>query len=328
MGLSFYQQPSSLLLSLLFAPFIFQKNLINKKSVTLFIIGFAPVFIFSIGIRARITDIVYNPVIFAPSFNRIFGSLGLVNAGSENPSILHNTLGLMNGPDESTFIIRLLTAIGITLILILFIKYKANMAVKLLFTSFTLLLLGISVLVSFVDTSAWFYGVSASLFLPFALSIITNEIRNILQKALFVALIVTNFFRVPSYMDPVNILNINKLRISVDNQFDEIRNFSKILENNGVRFIYGDYWVVYQVMVSSNNSVLAIPENFNRFKKLITTNLKSESISLIAVPLNRVEQFITKGNCILAATTPTYKLNEQEWKIIQCSIDQIKMLNG
>jgi hypothetical protein len=211
---------------------------------------------------------------------------------------------------------------------ILLPKILANRpGVLLLSYSFSLLFWGISILSMFIHTGAWFYGLSACIYVPFALAAIVHELKNSVLKILLVYLLIVNFLSVPSLINSSNILHINESHTFVKSQFDSLDNFSKILEGNRVQFIYGNYWTVYPIMLSSNNSVIAIPESFNRFKGVIRAKLEFGTESLIAVNENRVTEFIKGGSCKLVSTNH-YQFGEQNWQLINCKNEAIKVLNN
>jgi hypothetical protein len=326
-SLSFYEQPTSLLLFLVFIPFIFSKIDFKFNHYLFFVMGFLPVFLISIFLRASISNIVYSPISETIKTHRILGSLGLKNGENGNPSLIHNAIGLANGPGRIGALSILLVWI-IYLIAVFFVLRK-GIAPHLRNLGFSWLLasLGLSVLTSIVVTDSWFYGLSFCLFIPLAVAAIISSLPKKSLQVMCISGLVLNFFLIPSALSTNGFSNIADSHRIVTNHSSNLSAFANNLLQLKVEYIYGTYDEVYPVMAASKSQIFGIPKTFNRFQSLVDDKLEFKETHLIAVRNDSKEINLEIDSCQMSSLGPQ-NLENSFWDIYICEREGIKKLNN
>jgi hypothetical protein len=324
-SLAFYEQPSSLFLFMLFIPFILNTFPFNLRRIRYFVFGFLPLFFLGLVARAFPVEVVYNPISASLHPNRILGSIGLTQNGPANPSLIHNALGLINGPTPVSWPLQLYIVGLFVLSTVSLLKVRGSSPTRLLGFSWFLGVIGISALTSVVVTDSWFYGLSISVFVPFATAIIINSISRLEFRIFLCALLILNFFIVPSALKSANLLEIVSAHKIVKSHASNLVDFSLKLQSRDVKYAYGSYDEVYPIMIASSSKIIGIPKTFNRFKPLLRESLNSGGSQKIIVTEADVEFFNNFKNCAEEPKSLIY-LEGAKWYVYSCSSGVITSL--
>jgi hypothetical protein len=324
LSLAYYEQPSSLLLTAIFAPFVFSHKRVTKSEILPICAGFLPIFTLTWAFKRDEQNIVYDPFSLNIEFPRIFGSLGITERGSSNPSLLHNSLGFMNGPGMVTVSLSFIALLLISLSIYAVFNSKISHFERSLGLAVLLSCVGLGAISILVPTPAWFYGISLCIFIPFGVAVLIKTRPK--SKFFIFPILIFNLFTVPSTFNTGLIGNLPGV-ISVTKEIRESLDKATLqMSKLDVDYIFGDYWDVYPIMASSSSDIIALPETFNRFKAYVKARPSNDVPARVVVENGKPSERLGSLGCKNISQLEISYVNKS-WSLYSCGTEQIMELN-